>query len=125
MIDFKKRMKAGGTKAILRQSLPRLPALVSEYGSDVCNIEQWVEFEIVADDVPGDNRHVQTYYIKIHGGPTGYESVDLIKILKNEEVGAKWVACMGSHNYRRMEIRIDNIRHAVKNYGVNYQFEIL
>jgi hypothetical protein len=117
VIDFKKIMKANGTTAVLKKHLPKMPALVSECGSDVCDREVWVEFEVVQDE--------QGWWLVLHGGPTGYESVDLVKLLQNQEVGAKWVACAGSHKYRRMEIRVDNIRHSVKSYNVNYEFEVL
>lgn len=120
MIDFKKVSKESGHRAWHHIKLPKIPALQSEVGSNQCLEPVEVEFEIHRSG----NDHSQ-WILKIHGGPTGYESVDLVKILENQEVGAKWIACMGSYQYRRLEIRIDNIRHAVSNYSVNYRFEVL
>jgi hypothetical protein len=124
-VDFKKILKDSGTNAILHINRPRLPATVSDRGSEQCYASVWVEFEIVKGDIPDDNRHVPTYYLKLYGGPTGYESIDLVKLLSNKVPDAVWVACMGCHIYRRMEIRIDDIRRAVADYNVNYNFEVL
>lgn len=123
MIDFKKVAKNSGQKAWLHTQLPKIPALrwASGKEDDGPGEQVEVEFEIRR----GEGNLAGEWWLHLHGGPTGYESVNLLHILENKEVGAKWVACMGSNRYARMEVRIDNIRHAVSNYNVNHRFEVL
>ena len=61
----------------------------------------------------------------MYGGPTGFESVELVKLLQNDNPDAVWVACMGSDKYLRMEVKVDEIRRAVRSYNVGYEFEVL
>jgi hypothetical protein len=97
--------------------MPALVSVLPANGKDVKCIHQVeVEFEIT--------RMGNSFIINVNG-PTGYESCDLVKLLQNTEPGAKWIACMGNDTYRRMEIRIDNIRHCVREYAVIYKFEVL
>jgi len=121
VIDFKKALKATGTKAVLRQTLPSIPAFRSWPGS-----KDWEQITVQFEIRQGTGNLKGEWWLHLHGGPTGYESVDLVKLLSQEhEPGAKWIACMGSDRYSRLEIRIDNIRQAVRDYKVGYQFEVL
>jgi len=118
---FRDAAKKSGHKAFLHVKYPTITAMMSRAGSDICDAQLLCEFEIKR----GTTDHSE-WWLYLRGGSPGYESVELTRLLSEEHApDAVWVACMGSQRYRRMEVKIKDIREAVANYSVNYRFDLL
>ena len=121
MIDFNQKLKESGVKAVLTKTRPKIKAYFAKHGSDKCLEERDVEFEIEK----GTGSYSRDFFLYLFGGSTGYESASLLKLLSPDNTSEKWIACMGSGNWRRMEVKISDIREAVKNYQIGYEFKLL